>query len=319
MGFLKQLLLYWNTIKYLRLSQVFYRLKVVSFSSNNIRLQEAQIRNPGGVWVKFKNFKHSELTNKNSINLLGVEGEVDDWNPEDKSLLWTYHVNYFDYASDLLYGDESNYVNGIIEKWVRSNTRLHVPSWDPYPTSLRLVNWIKFSLNGNHLSKTATDSIYSQANHLYRNIEYHLYGNHLFRNAKALCFAGLFLQNKEAEQWLKKGVKILRKEIEEQILNDGGNFELSPMYHSNMIEDLLDLINLHKTFPDSELLKIIDSLNNAVPKSMNWLYKMSHPDGQISFFNDSTLKIALNPDLLETYSSLLGIKPVREKRQEQPT
>ena len=40
---------------------------------------------------------------------------------------------------------------------------------------------------------------------------------------------------------------------------------------------------------------------------------MSHPDGQISFFNDSTLKIALNPDLLETYSSLLGIKPVREK------
>ena len=313
MGFLKQLLLYWNTIKYLRWWQVFYRLKVVSLSSNNIRSQEAQIRKPEGVWIKFKNFKHNELTNKNSINLLGVEGEVKDWNSESKSLLWTYHINYFDYSSDLLSRDESNHVSGLIENWVSSNTRTHEPSWDPYPISLRLVNWIKFSLNGNHLSKTATDSIYSQANYLYRNIEYHLYGNHLFRNAKALCFAGLFLQNKEAGLWVKKGVKILRKEIEEQILNDGGNFELSPMYHSNMIEDLLDLINLHNTFPDSELLKIIESLHNAVPKSMNWLYKMSHPDGLISFFNDSTLKIALNPDLLETYSSLLGIKPIREK------
>jgi uncharacterized heparinase superfamily protein len=313
MGFLKQLLLYWNTVKYLRLSQVFYRLKVAVHRSKSLKFQDTQIRKPGGEWVRFKNFKHSELTNKNSINLLGVEGEVDDWNSESKSLLWTYHVNYFDYASDLLSEDESNYVNSLIKKWVDSNTRTYEPSWDPYPISLRLVNWIKFSLNGNHLSKTTTDNIYSQAVHLYRNIEYHLYGNHLFKNAKALCFAGLFLQNKEAEQWLKKGVKILRKEIKEQILNDGGNFELSPMYHSNMIEDILDLINLHKTFPDSELVKITDSLNKAVPKSMNWLYKMSHPDGQISFFNDSALKIALSPDLLESYSSLLDIQPSKEK------
>ena len=42
----------------------------------------------------------------------------------------------------------------------------------------------------------------------------------------------------------KKAVEILREELEEQILNDGGHFELSPMYHQIMLFRVLDCINL---------------------------------------------------------------------------
>ena len=34
------------------------------------------------------------------------------------------------------------------------------------------------------------------------------------------------------------------EEIQEQFLSDGGNFELSPMYHASLIWDLCDLVNL---------------------------------------------------------------------------
>ena len=61
---------------------------------------------------------------------------------------------------------------------------------------------------------------------------------------KALIFAGLFFEGPDADRWVGLGLKILSKELNEQILEDGGHFELSPMYHSIILEDLLDIINI---------------------------------------------------------------------------
>ena len=58
-------------------------------------------------------------------------------------------------------------------------------------------------------------------------------------------FAGLFFQGGETSVWYKTGHKIISNELSEQILSDGGNFELSTMYHSIILEDLLDLYNFH--------------------------------------------------------------------------
>ena len=75
-------------------------------------------------------------------------------------------------------------------------------------------------------------------------IEWHLLGNHLFVNAKALIFAGCFFEGNEADNWLEAGAEILLAELPEQILPDGGQFELSPMYHALALEDVLDLLNI---------------------------------------------------------------------------
>ena len=81
-----------------------------------------------------------------------------------------------------------------------------------------------------------------QARWLNKRPEFHLLGNHLFANAKALVFAGLMFKSEEAEAWLNRGKNIIIKQIKEQVLEDGGHFELSPMYHSIFLEDLLDLL-----------------------------------------------------------------------------
>ena len=75
-------------------------------------------------------------------------------------------------------------------------------------------------------------------------------GNHLIANAKALIYAGVFFKGKEADDWLKAGLGILDDEIVEQVLEDGGHFELSPMYHSIILEDILDLLNVARTWPE---------------------------------------------------------------------
>ena len=80
-----------------------------------------------------------------------------------------------------------------------------------------------------------------------------LLGNHLFENAKALIFAGCFFEGAPADAWFECGAQVLGKELGEQILPDGGYFELSPMYHSIILEDILDLLSLQQAYPGRPL------------------------------------------------------------------
>ena len=49
-------------------------------------------------------------------------------------------------------------------------------------------------------------------------------GNHLLENAMALVFTSVFFRDKK--QW-NKASKLLIRELDEQILSDGGHYELS--------------------------------------------------------------------------------------------
>ena len=86
-----------------------------------------------------------------------------------------------------------------------------------------------------------------QANVLTQLLEYHILGNHLFANAKALTFVGAYLEGENSAQLLEQGIKLLNQELDEQFLDDGAHFELSPMYHEILLWDLLELIDLAMT------------------------------------------------------------------------
>ena len=92
--------------------------------------------------------------------------------------------------------------------------------WEPYPISLRIVNWVKWFLVYNQYNEERLISLSLQSKVLMQTLETHLLGNHLYANAKALVFAGLFFKGKEADLWLNKGLKIFKDEIPEQILAD---------------------------------------------------------------------------------------------------
>jgi uncharacterized heparinase superfamily protein len=140
-------------------------------------------------------------------------------------------------------------------------------------------------------------------------VEWHLLGNHLWANAKALLFAGCFFRGPEAERWLARGARILRAQLAEQVLPDGGHFERSPMYHALALEDLLDLLNAAGAWPGQMPASLGASLRRAAPDMLRWLACMSHPDGDIALLNDSALGVAPSWRELGAYAERLALPP----------
>ena len=196
----------------------------------------------------------------------------------------------------------------LIDKWIFENPPMQGNGWEPYPISLRIVNWIKWFIVNGKITEIQSCSLSLQANILMQTLEKHLLGNHLFVNAKALIFSGIFFQGQEADQWLEKGLKILESEIPEQILGDGGNFELSPMYHATMTADMLDLLSLLEAYQDDRCYKLNCIIRQLLPKMLKWLDIMSHPNGECAFFNDSALGVAPTFSQLLSASKAYGLK-----------
>lgn len=236
-----------------------------------------------------KDYDH--FTFLNEENQLTLNG----WDNPLQSKLWRYNLHYFDCLNQLEFENEGlELQNQIISKWIRENPFGKGTGWEPYPISLRIINWIKWHFKTNGLSDEAKLSLWNQVNWLAGRPEYHLLGNHLFINAKALLFACVIFGLDEQSTIYKKALKILKEELSEQFLNDGAHFELSPMYHALAMEDLLDLYQLKSTLPPSFPSQEIQEKFNS---GMNWLHYLCYGNGELSHFNDSANDIA--PTLCE--------------------
>jgi len=299
---------FFHTVKYLKPVQIYGRLWFKLYKPGpDISLAPAT-RSIKDNWLSPCK-KNSSLLSPYCFRFLNKEHELKfakDWNNPRWEKLWLYNLHYFD---DLQACDAENKKAlhlGLIEKWIKENPPGIGNGWEPYPASLRIVNWIKWALAGNSLPDEALHSLAVQVRYLFKKIEVHLLGNHLFANAKALVFAGLFFAGNEAELWLNKGLHILEKQMPEQILNDGGHFELSPMYHSIILEDILDLVNIMKTYGRTPPVIWLSS----VEKMLLWLKVMCHSDKKMSFFNDCAFGIASDLVDLEQYAVRLDFSDV---------
>jgi uncharacterized heparinase superfamily protein len=280
----------------------FFRYKIKKNFKFNLRVSKKNLIIP----IKKKNSllefgKFNFLNKTKYLSKVGWNGSSDG-----VSKLWRYNLHYFDDLNASKAFFRKKWHIKLLNYWVKANNVGKGIGWESYPTSLRIVNWVKWSLLGNKLPKACLESLYLQSRWLNKRVEWHILGNHLFTNAKALIFAGLFFSSKESDEWLKKGLKIINNELDEQILSDGGNFERSPMYHSIFLEDLLDLINISKTYNRVIKKKYIYNWSKKSVKMLKWLDLMSHPDGEISFFNDSAFKIAPIFSELQNYFIRLG-------------
>ena len=313
------LFLYYQTLKYLRFRQ--FRCRLVRLLSGR-KLGSGHMIEAGkytGEWKKSPP-KNSSMLSANSFQFLNREGTLNDrseWNNPNQDKLWLYNLHYFDYLHADSSPDYCLRCKWLIERWINENPPGEGNGWEPYPLSLRIVNWIKWHLCGNELSAAARVSLANQVRFLRKHLEYHLLANHLFANAKALVFAGLFFEGREADSWLKKGLSILKNEIPEQIMDDGGNFERSPMYHSIMLEDMLDLINIAKCYSHAYITEHTTKFwILKIQKMFSWLHSMCHGDGRIALFNDAAMGIAPKMSQLVEYAKKLNIAITQESQND---
>ncbi len=214
-------------------------------------------------------------------------------------LLWQFHFQYHDYLYALLQrsgGDARGEVYRAIREWMDAwpagAPDARSASWHAYVLSIRIEIWIRIlSEFGAGLTAEERDAIqsclYRQARTLRRNIEWGTLANHLLRNIKAMIFAGRFFDTEESRGWLAWGLRMLARELREQILADGCHFERSPMYHIGILSDLCDLFELLRGSEEITSRVAVFLLEETISAMTAFARHILHPDGEYPFFNDA--------------------------------
>lgn len=226
-----------------------------------------------------------------------------DWKLTSQSRLWTYNLHYFDYALDP--SRDPAWVTRTMLDWITEVPPQKSVGWEPYPASLRIVNWIKFALTRSshgELDESWRTSLYQQVAWLERNLEHEIQANHLLKNAKAMFFGGAYFAGPAADRWLRKGLQLLLRESRDQFLADGGHYERSAMYHAIALEDLLDVLMLAistgQLIPDRSMRTLLRTAQSA----LSYLNELTYPNGALPMFNDSVAGIAKDITDLTDYA-----------------
>jgi len=305
---------WWQTLRWLRPQQVYRRVWFRAYRPRPDRRPAPTLRCANGRWTPPIE-REPSLLRPDRVRLLDETREIGSplvWDAPDVPRLWRYHLHYFD---DLVARDapeRAAWHEDLIQRWIAENPPGRGTGWEPYPASKRIVRWIQWTRSGaahsGPLSTALGDSLATQVRWLSRRLEWHLLGNHLWSNAKALIYAGCFFAGSEADAWREQGERILARQLSEQVLDDGGHFELSPMYHALALEDVLDLLNAARAWPGRVDASLLAALAVSAPRMQRWLECMCHPDGELAAFNDCALGLAPSSAALADYARRLGLE-----------
>jgi len=310
---------YLHTVRHLRFGQIFHRIRFRLSTGRRDFSPAPALRSVTGPWV-YPVERPPSMKGPMRFRFLNEEQPLAGWDDSERPKLWRYNLHYFDDLCAEGAETRRSWHQEIIMRWIADNPAFSGSGWEPYPCSLRIVNWIKYALSGNTLTKAAQHSLAVQTRWLASRIEWHILGNHLLANAKALIFAGSYFSGPESDCWRALGLSILARELPEQILKDGGHFERSPMYHALVLEDVLDLINVTRAYDLDRLpsssggSRIGAEFEGYATRMRLWLAQMCHPDGEIAFFNDASFRIGARPSQLDDYAQRLGQSPLETQR-----
>jgi len=305
---LNKYLIFLNTLKHMKVIQVKYRLyyifrekyrKLIGSSSHNTIKSNSYKLN------LIESINNYDVYNEKKFTFLNLSYSFDNiinWNFLNYGKLWAYNLNYFEYLNQNNLNTQIGL--GLIDDFI-NNISTNKEGMEPFPISLRSINWIKFLHKNNIKNQKIDDSLYAQYYTLLDNLEYHLLGNHLLENAFSLLFGAYYFND---DKLFIKSKEILLDELVEQILPDGAHFELTPMYHQLMLFRILDCINLIQNNHHLKDEKLNSLLYDKAVIMLSWLDQISYKDGSIPHFNDSADKIAPTTNMLFDYAKRLGVE-----------
>lgn len=300
-----KLLRYYHTLRHLKFIQVRYQL-YYRFRRKFLPFQYRETKGP----VNFRRLnlqpfpdQYEHYLGNNNFTFLNLEYHFNkeiDWNYTGHGKLWAYHLNYFDYLHQPGMIWETGYA--LIQDFLKSPAD-RSEGMEPYPISLRCINWIKFMIRHNTYPDDMVRSLKSQYTLLEQQLEFHLLGNHLLENIFSLLYGAIFLEDRKL---LRKATRLLQQELDEQILEDGAHFELSPMYHCIIMQRMLDCYNLLLTndIASAGLKEIFKENLNSMYR---WLNNMTFRNGDIPHFNDSVEGQYIRSAVIQEYADRLGI------------
>ena len=336
----RKILLYFHTLRFLTFGQIFYKVKHTiiirvikhfpkKYYKHIAKRVDYQINDDFNfdLFICKNNKNEFDKIINNNFKFLNLSHNFNkqiNWKNNDlcnKNKLWKFNLNYQEYLVDiaLLYKEngDKKYLQFIIanlKSWIKSNnfsfSYYDEDNWNAYVVSNRIINWIKiYSMIEDDLpeefKKEFLFNLNFQTIYLSKNLEFHLRGNHLIENGFALLFAAYFFNDSII---YTDAIKIINKEIDEQILADGGHFELSPMYHQHILFRIFDCINLLRlnNIFDSRLLNVLEAKSELM---LSWLDKITFNNEDLPQVNDSSINVYPTFKNLKDYAVKLNISP----------
>lgn len=303
-----------STVKYLTVEQIFYqflyRIKkfFVKLNAYTEYLDQTiyDLKNVKAIYTLVPSL--GKYSGRNNFFFLNVSHTFDseiDWNFLGNGKLWNYNLQYFDYLHDKAIEDTEK--QRLIEDFCKQLLNGTVAP-EPYPVSLRIINWLYYSSNTGYTSDNFRKCIQLQTAYLRYNLEFHIQANHLLENYISLYFAAIAFRCIPLKMTAEKG---LQKQLSKQILNDGAHCECSPMYHSVLLSKLLLLIGEADSAGEQTTNSVY--YRKIAVKMLGWLNSYCFNNGEWAPMNDASTGVAPGVKDLFNEASRLNLPILRSE------
>lgn len=209
--------------------------------------------------------------------------------------LVNFHVHYWDWAwalSDLPSAEAQVAFAKLFDSWVGHSLFPQGDAWSPYVVSLRSWSWccqFNSMVKGGPAENAVRQMLWKQLSFVRSHLEKDVGGNHLIKNLKAWVALGLFFDSRND---VHSATEALSRELNTQVLSDGGHYEMAPAYHVQVLADLIDIRNLLSA---NRLLDLIPQLGDVVHSMQHFLGAVTGPDDRVVLLNDG---FPVNDDML---------------------
>jgi hypothetical protein len=322
---MSKFLRYWNTVRYLEPEQVRHqlgrRLRAALPAAPPAVAPDELRTSPGWGWSVARCHADPDPgTLDGRFRFWGREHRLElgsEWLGPGEGKSWNYMIHYFDHAASLAAAARTQADTALrdrvcahLAQWIE----VHPPgaglAWEPYPTALRIVNWLDLLQRFDTWCDAAwreqvLRSLYVQAAWLERHLERHLLGTHLLKDAKALVLSGSVFEDARAARWRQTGMGLVREELTRHVRADGGLVEPSVFYHGVAFEDVLDLV--HFAVPGApagwrpQLLAV-------ARRMLDYLQALRPPGGGYPLVGDAGVDAIPNAGRLVEYAARLGLE-----------
>lgn len=245
-----------------------------------------------------------QIANGDGRSPFEIDPPSRDWMHALHGFRWLRHLRAA--GSDLAAAN----ARALVNDWIALHGRSIVqPAWEPEITSKRVIAWLQHSsivLQGSELPfyRLFLRTLSAQVRYL-RTMAPEMPGDEARLRARvAICFAALCLPVSLSA--IRSASRSLARELDAQILPDGGHVSRNP---EAILELLADLLPLRQTYA-SQAVEPPAALLGAIDRMLPALRFFRHEDGNLARFNGVGMTLADRVMTILRYDETAGSPPL---------
>ena len=234
------------------------------------------------------------------------------WRPPSAGAEWIAAWHGFGWIADLIAGGAARDAAGdMVRSWLRENNGWHSVAWRSDVLATRVFAWVAHfdeivRRDPDHsLRRAMLTSMAAQLRHLARTASWEVAGAARLRALKGLIAGRAALGGSAVR--LAKVVRALEREVQVQVLPDGGHLSRNPSLQLRVLQDLIDT----RAVLRAARIETPGGLQQAIERMAPMLRFFRHGDRRLALFNDSLEEDGVVIDLVLTRSETKGSAPAQ--------